>query len=201
MITINLDTRSFTRGVSALAAQLEKPEELLQVLGRELVNRLRDHFRGKAQSEPNKLGGTRTYFWNQIARSVNQPVIDAGESTVRVQVSDPRFAQKLFGGTIRAKQAKALTIPLTPEAYGRTAATFEHETGKRLFLVKKGDVAEGLGYLAINEGGKITAEYALRTSVFQDPDPTALPDMDVVKDQVLAAGQDFVEIIGERMES
>ena len=139
--------------------------------GREGANRLRKHFRQKDREEPNKLGGGREHFWLAVARSVSQPVVLASGRTVVIDITDGRFAQKLFGGTIRAKRAGALTIPQTPEAYGRAASVFEHETGLKLFLLG----TEFSGRLMAQVGNRVVTEYLLRQSVQQPKDATALP--------------------------
>lgn len=48
-----------------------------------------------------------------MARSVSGPIF-VGSGRVRVSVTDFRLAQKVYGGTIRPKTAKALTIPVAP---------------------------------------------------------------------------------------
>lgn len=140
---------------------------------------LQQHFAAKDKI-PNRMGGHRTHFWADIRNStqVGQVTDTSGE----VDIGDRRFAQKLYGGTIVPKQAKALTIPVDKEAYGRRASVFEQETGLKLFLIKSGGeprmlaTAEGIG------GGArfITVRYVLKQSVFQAPDPTALPPQEAM---------------------
>lgn len=79
-----------------------------------------------------------------------------------VSITHPAFAQKLFGGPIVAKRAKSLTIPVEERAYGRTASTFEHETGLKLFFLKTGKSAFANAVLATQEKGGLTVEYVLK---------------------------------------
>jgi hypothetical protein len=106
------------------------------------------------------------------------------------------FAHKVTGGVIRAKRVRFLTIPLIPEAHGKTARQYAQENQTRLFTIK------GVGILfakAMKGGGnttltnrtvgrgrngrrvgfeartKLTAVYALKRSVNQKPTPGALP--------------------------
>jgi hypothetical protein len=132
----------------------------------------------------------RSNFWNEIAQSVQSPVVEGGDTQVRVSITDPRIAQKVFGGEIRAKNVRMLTIPQTPEAYGRTAETFEHETGLKLFLIKESDFA---ALAAKFSSGGIAIEYILKSSVHQDADPTALPPM--------TEGSDFTRALVARAQS
>lgn len=71
-----------------------------------------------------------------------------------------------YGGEIVPKRKRALTIPVTAEARGRSVRVFESETGKRLFLVK-GEVAKRnpdmIGSLVWEEPmGDLHAAYVLR---------------------------------------
>jgi hypothetical protein len=97
------------------------PRAVLVDAAREGGNRLKKHFREKDRSEANKLGGRRTHYWNRVAQSVSAPVPESA-SRVVVNITDPTFAQKLFGGVIRAKRVRNLAIPQEPEAYGRARA-------------------------------------------------------------------------------
>lgn len=180
MTTITLTDAGTTVRLEQLGAQVGDPAALAAVVGREGVNRVKAHFRAKHRREPNRLNpGRRQNFWLGVAQSVSAPVISAGGTTVTISISDPRFAQKVFGGTITAKRAGSLTIPVSPDAYGRTTKTFEAETGLKLFLLRvgrKGGSKFGNAVLATARGGGIQVEYVLRRSVTQAADPTALPD-------------------------
>ena len=114
----------------------------------------------------------REHFWLQISRSVQAPVVNS-DTSVSISINDPRFAQKVFGGPIVAKRARNLSIPVEKDAYGRTPATYEQETGFKLFLVHGANqllLARALG------DGRVQIEYLLTPRVNQAPDPTALPD-------------------------
>lgn len=190
MISIAVNRGGFTAEFNRVLRQAQNPVAVLMAAGRELSNQLRAHFRSKEQSDPNKLSPRRSHFWLQIMRSVNAPV-QTGDNQVSVTISDPRIAQKVFGGTIVAKRAGALTIPVEEQAYGRTAATFEAETGLKLFLIKKKDDAGGRGgVLAVKAGSSgIQVEYVLAKSVDQAPDPTALPDESALETAILDRAQ------------
>lgn len=173
-IQVNIDSSGADTKLRRLFDVARKPGPLLTALGRTARNELVGHFRHKHKVNPNKLGGRRQNFWLKIARSTNAPKVNAADRSVTVAITDPRFGHKLFGGVIRAKRVKFLTIPLTPEAYGRSARTFEAETGKSLFFLWDDDG----GVLAhADDPGNVTAHFLLRRSVNQKADPTALPDM------------------------
>jgi hypothetical protein len=187
MIGIALDRSGFNARFGQVLAQSKNPVAILKAAGRELANQLKKHFRMKEQTNPNKLSPRREHFWLDIAQSVNNPE-QTGYNTISVRVSDPRIAQKVFGGVITAKKAAALTIPVAEKAYGRTAATFEAETGLKLFLLGPKDHSRG-GVLAAKVGDQIEVEYVLTKSVDQKPDPTAIPDLGDLEKAVLARAQ------------
>ena len=77
-----------------------------------------------------------------------------------------------YGGIIRPVEKKALTIPVTAEARGRTARQFQMETGRNLFCVKKKDAQDPshIGSLVWEDpGGDLHAAYVLRKSAEVKP--------------------------------
>ena len=179
--------------LSGLAGMLDNPDDLLTVLAREGNNRLRSHFQQRDQT-PNALGGTRTHFWQQIADSVSSR--RGGPGQLLISITDPRFNQKVFGGDIVPKNAKALTIPVNPAASGQTAGRamlgpfqdpsedgsvgFERASGQKLILITwkspKGNSIGALCTKADPAGKFLEVVFLLVTRVSQAPDPQALPD-------------------------
>ncbi len=190
MIRIQVARSGFDKEFGGLLARAKNPTAMLLACGRELGNQLKSHFRKKDAAEPNKLSSRREHFWLQVSRTVSAPT-QSGFNAISVSINDPRIAQKVFGGTITAKRAGALTIPVEEKAYGRTAATFERETGLKLFLLKS---SKGNAVLATKlQGGGIEVEYLLAKSVTQKADPTALPDERDLEKAILARGQAVVD--------
>jgi hypothetical protein len=177
MIGIRYHT-NFTEAMSYLgtvATLVAKPDAMMKVVGRRGNNELKAHFRRRNQT-PNKLGGRRSGFWRRVADSVKAPVLES-PNVVAIDISDPAFAQKLFGGTITPKEKEALTIPVDPLSYDRTVAVFKQETGIELFRLKKsGGVLTNLLMGVV--GDDIRVFYVLAESVTQQPDPEALPPPD-----------------------
>jgi hypothetical protein len=202
MIQVNYNRQEFTLELQKKLDAATNPRAVLMASGREVGNQLKDWFRKKDRDEPNKLSPRREHFWLQVSRSVQNPVIQ-GARTVSVTINDPRIAQKVFGGTITAKRAGALTIPVSEKAYGRTAATFERETGLKLFLLKKKTGTPGRGQtgpsnleravLAAVVNGHIEVEYLLTKSVTQGPDADALPPEKDLEAAILKRAQAVVD--------
>lgn len=185
MITIQIEDVALRTWLKRAEAAGKSPE-FLGVLGREARNTLRKHYLGRQAKDANKLGGKRTNFWRSVAQSVQSPVI-AGTHTVTVAISHPAIRQKVEGGTIVPKRVRALTIPVSPEAYGRTAETLEHELGIKLFRVPS-DLGNGVLAAAMKDG-RIKVHYALRRSVHQNPDPEALPPTSSLVSSLIARAQ------------
>jgi hypothetical protein len=184
MLGIQLSSDGFKAKIHKITGLAKNPREVMLSGGRAGANLLKRHFRKKNSAEPNKLGGRRSNFWTRVAESVSAPATE-GDKTVVISVTDPRFAQKVFGGTIRAKRARNLTIPQTAEAYDRRASVFERETGLKLFFIRSG----GKSALAAKIGNAVQVEYILKPEVEQQADPTALPPQDQLEEVVAAEAQ------------
>jgi len=196
--TVVFEDRGLVVRFAELGRQLGRPEALARVVGREGDNRLKAHFRAKDRNEPNRLNpGRRQHLWLQIGKSVSAPAISAGGTEVRITISDPRFAQKVFGGPIKPKRAgvKTLAIPVSPDAYARSPKSFEHETGGKLFLLRvggRGGSRFANAVLATARGGGIQVEYVLKPFVVQKPDPTALPERRTFEAALLGRAERYV---------
>lgn len=136
------------------------------------------HFVNKNNNEPNKLGAKRTNFWARVGESVLTPFVKA--ASVIVRINDYRFAQKLYGGVIKAKRVKFLTIPISKQAYDKRVSVFEQESGKRLFRIKS---KKGNFLLVEKLDGQIIPHYLLKQSVDQKPNKNALPSDVIIAEQ------------------
>jgi hypothetical protein len=195
MIALAVNQGAFREEFQRVLGRAQNPTAVLMGAGRALGNLLKNHFRKKDREEPNKLSPRREHFWLQVSRTVSAPA-QSGYNSVAVKVSDPRIAQKVYGGTITAKAAGALTIPVEERAYGRTASTFEAETGLKLILIRTGGGKNNAfqnAVLAVKEGGGLVVEYLLTKSVDQAADPTALPSMAQMQAAVLARAQKIAD--------
>ena len=87
------------------------------------------------------------------------------------------YAFKVTGGTVVPKRAKVLTIPLVPDAMGRMAAEYASLTGHRLFTIPGKNAL-----FQAEEGGGVTAIYALVKKAVHKPWPGALPDDETISE-------------------
>ncbi len=143
-----------------LAAALA-PARIHPVIGRAASNVFTRHLRDLNRTRPNALGGKRTNYYAGAARATSFRIESDG---VLIAINQIGLRQRFFGGTIRAKQSKWLTIPVAPEAHGKRAREF----GDLTVVFGRGRQPVGLA-----RAGKLY--YALKKSVEQKPDPSVLP--------------------------
>lgn len=211
-ITVTADTAAANAFLVRIEGEIRRPKALNDRLARTLVKHLKAHF-AERNREPNKLGGLKTNFWTGVrAGTMVGEVTDRG-ATVQVGV-DTFFRIHLLGGVIKPVRATWLTIPLVPEARGVTAATYEQESGRKLFRLpgarvllertERGDrsliashqpsMRTRTGYKTFNLGAgmRVRAVYALSKEVTIKEDPRALPPREALAAALQSAADDWV---------
>ena len=154
--------------------------ETLEAANRESGEYLRDYLaswydnKGREHWVNNSLpthgpGRMSTGWFSNIARKWFLSSADASGAVITNPDEDGSLRHKIRGGTITAKNAGALTIPLVPEAHGRRAADYQSEIRELFTIPNKSALFEAV------EGGGVRAVYALRKSITQDPWPDAIP--------------------------
>src|ERR1017187_2499947 len=106
-----------------------QPLRLARVCAKPMETFTRIHL---AANGENKKGWPSTGFWEDASRHTDAT---ASESGVVIEVKKGGARQRLFGGTIVPDEKEALTIPISPNAYGHTAKEFP---GLFLLKTKKG---------------------------------------------------------------
>lgn len=88
--------------------------------------------------------------------------VKSGGDEVEAGSTEPHAAIQHRGDPIRPRRAKALTVPISPEAYGKRARDFAD-----IFRIpaKPGQEPEDLGILAVERGDEVVPLFALRGSV------------------------------------
>lgn len=162
--------------------------------GEAFIGWLKAYYEQKDWNEPNRLTlERRTHFWHQIGESIlPKPKIE--DRKIHVVVTDPRFPQKVYGGPIVPKRAKALTIPVHPDAYARSAAEVARIVGP-LHIIKAG----GEAFLVADKSRHTFAPlFILRYKVNQKPWPGALPKQAKMKEVMTAELQRYFEALLEK---
>lgn len=186
MFVIAIDSGSTRNLLDELGGLLGRPRAIYSGAAGSTRRVLQRHFTEKNKT-PNKLGGRRTNFWSQVRTSTQ--IGEVTDQSAEVRIGDFRFAQKLYGGPIVAKEAGALTIPVNPAAYGRRAGTLEAALGIKLFILGGRGSGNGAWLAARGLDGRITVYYALKKQVVQTADPTALPPKEEIEEAAVEGAQ------------
>jgi hypothetical protein len=164
------------------AARLVDARPLMAELGKELVITLRAHFQ-ELDRKPNARGFPRRHFWSRTVRNATA-LTEVTNTSATVTVASPEFVHKVTGGTITAKRAKALAIPLTGEAYkAERASLFPRPL---TMVVRKGRPPLLVETGTIGKNSKWTIHYVLLKSVTHRPDPNAVPKQAVIDTRLMA---------------
>lgn len=150
------------------AANRESGEYLREYLASWYDGKGREHWINNSlpTHDPGRMS---TGWFSSIARKWFLSSADASGAVISNPDEDGSLRHKIGGGTITAKNAGALTIPLVPEAHGRRAADYQSEIGELFTIPNKSALFEAV------EGGGVRAVYALCKSVTHAPWPDAIP--------------------------
>lgn len=156
-----------------------------------------EHLRGhleKRNDTPNKLGGKRTNYWNDVAASTFHEV--KGSDMV-IGVDHVGAALHYFGGTIEPKRAKLLTIPASPAAHGKRAGEFENLAP--VFFNRNKPAAKTVGALIRDDApeGEFDVMFWLSTSADIPEDKTVLPPENDLTRAIIRAAEDALEAFNE----
>jgi hypothetical protein len=166
----------------ALAAA--EPRQLATWAGTSAKRLTQDHLRSLGR---NKRGWPTTRFWSRAARATSFAVLG---SAAEISINQIGVRQRYYGGVIRARQRRMLTIPIGPEAYGKTASDFPEafllKTKKGAYLVQRGLAPSaktgklikrtGQGFAAKRVSATFEFLFKLVASVNQAPNPEVLPN-------------------------
>lgn len=157
----------------------EFPATMLRKGSMNVRKLLLDHWIAKDAAEPNRLNpARRTHFWRTVAESIGSVRSDKALGRVTLTFHDGRLGHKVTGGTITAKKAKMLTIPIHAAAYAVRASFLALAEGVKLFVMRS---KRGNLFLAGKKGKELVRYYLLKYSVTQGPWPKTLPTSQEVK--------------------
>jgi hypothetical protein len=161
-----------------------------------VANTLRKHFSKLDRQRPNRLGGTRTHFYGQVRRSVQQPVLLGGDG-VKVSIPHVGIAQRYFGGKIEAKDDGWITVPASTETHGKSAREFDDLD----FVLFRPDLAALVqreqSDLATGETTGDGVFYWLKKEVEQKEDKSVLPTDEDLQTAAVAAGEKYLVSLRE----
>lgn len=161
---------------------------LFRAIGEEGKSFLRAWFYRLDAERANKLGGRRTHFYRDAGDSVRYEI---SQDNVALVVSKTGLRQRWKGGTIKAVNAKYLTIPARSESYGVRALDFpgdlkfiKFKSGAKALVLddQRHGVDDASGSYIIKSKKNSRKKnvgvvmYWLVPSVYQAPDPSVIPD-------------------------
>jgi hypothetical protein len=174
-------------GTPALFALQEqtRPSRLQASVGPAVNKLTQQHLTGLGT---NKRGWPSTHFWADARRSTHwRP---EGSDAVVVGIAKIGVRQRYHGGHIAPVNKGALTIPLTPDAYGHVASDFPGlfllKTKKGAYLVQHGEQFTAKGNEKRKQESSLKFLFKLVAGVDQEPDPNVLP---TDEEYAIAAGQ------------
>lgn len=161
------------------------PARLARILGPALLRLTQDHL---IANGPNQRGWPTTGFWPRAAKAATWTGTDDG---VLISINQIGVRQRFHGGTIRPVKARALTIPISPEAHGKTASDFPEafllKTKKGAYLVQRGEGISAKGNVVKKRGRGFAARrvvaaleflFKLSPGVEQAGDRSVIPSPD-----------------------
>ena len=178
------------------------PQRLAAAAGPAVARQVKQHLRSLGT---NKRGWPTTNFWAGAAKATNWREDPHG---LIVSVNQIGVRQRYHGGRIAPVTKRALTIPISPVSYGKTAADFPGSfilhTKKGAYIVQHGQGTGGETKAAAGKrirglGGNAKRRqtaflnflFKLSPGVDQKPDPNVLPEagevMTTVKNALLRA--------------
>lgn len=177
-----------TPAIQALQAGVQ-PDRLAARVGPACAQMTRAYLRGRPK---NKRGWPTTNFWQRASRATSWQAVQGG---VIIRINQIGVRQRYLGGPISPVRARALTIPILPQAYGKTASDFPGsfliKTRKGTYIVQYGGAVSKTGRGVNKNNATIEFLFKLSSGVNQRPDPTVLPPDDayyVTAHQAIKAG-------------
>jgi hypothetical protein len=201
--------------LTALSAQIQRPQRLLKVLAYQLVVDLKSHFLMR-NAEANKHGWPSKNFWKKEGvEGANKTAISSLTDTEAVvSVASPAIAFKTHGGTILPKRGKYLAIPASAQAYAAGSPRELDENFLQFIPIRRGGKLGGilvtrahtkLVYARsgnIKKGANVKAGtlwYYLVKSTDHQADPRALPpDSDINDSLYNTATEEVARQIAEQ---
>lgn len=183
-----------------------QPVRTAPIVGRSARNAIRTHLFARDQAG-NKLGGSRTHYYGAAARATAFTIEGDG---VIVSIPQIGIRQRYYGGTIKPKKSKYLTIPVHPSAHGKRARefgdlelVFDH-TGRPIALATPS--TRGVSIRA-TKSGKTTKRnvgrmgeimFLLLKSVTQRADPAVLPTQEAMASAITPDLQKYLALLASR---
>lgn len=169
--------------------------EMMRAAGAELQELTRDHIgalKRKGGSLASRKGAPASGFYKQAAQEVSGPeALSASSNEAVLTITARGFVRAFRDVEVRPQTARALAIPIHPDAFGHRAAELWDRLG--LFIPKGGRAICGM------IGGVVTPFYALAKRVVQRQDRSLLPGDESFQAAAQLGVQGYLgQVLGQR---
>lgn len=183
MISFSVTVKDTASPRTAAIAAAYKRGAHLKIMAHAGANVVKSHF-GELDKQRHR-GTTKFHFYAKAAQATHDQV-RTGQSVV--SIDHEGIALRRFGGTVRPRMGKYLTIPVDPMAHGRRVREF----GNSIQWIINRRTGKGV----VTLGGRVI--YALTTESTHQPDPAVLPTDSKIADQVADDLRAWTELQGDR---
>lgn len=162
MISLDFDTREMERELRGMAGRIKDMAPVAEDFGAHMVRTWTLKFPRTPGHTPSQPGEPPAWQSGGLSGSLTHQLRAGGEA-VEMGTAEKHGAIQHFGGEIRPRRARALTVPIAEQSYGKRARDF-----KDLFRIPpgEGEEPEDLGVLAQRTAsGRIILLFALRGKV------------------------------------
>ena len=183
-MTLTFTIKGLEESLSAIEQYQEatNPEEIASSMRAGVRDLVVDHFAAVNAQRANKLGGTRTNYWDRVGKDAG---ITVTGSSISITFPTVGFRRHVMGGPpirptgkiseVTGKPIKFLTIPVTAAAHGRSVASLK-ASGVELYRV--GGALKKQQGPTRSESDPTYFVLAKQTKA-KAPDPTLLPKDEV----------------------
>lgn len=189
---IFIDTSRAVAMLKRVSERISRPGLLMASVLESAKRVVHDHFQ-RLHSERNRYGSG---FYARFSRQENlvSKITDPGNTgTLEIKDENGALRHKISGGTVTAKRAKFLTLPVSEHARRESARGSGPAHGgiPGLFFARRKN-GRGL-FLATENAGRIVVHYLLKKSVTHKPHPEVFPSRTSLAKAVQAACDEFAE--------
>lgn len=181
-----IDASSAKEAVRKAILSREQSVSLMNNIGNELCEAFKENFR-RLDAEKSKYH--HNFYTREGVDKTTYEVFGYG-SGGQIIVSSYQMAHKLLGGVVSAKNARALTIPVSEKAKASSRGARDTVPDAKIGISKRG------GAFLFTQRGKgknkkIEVHYLLRKSVVHKPHSYVIPPDTVLQSALDKATKDF----------
>jgi hypothetical protein len=171
----SLTKDTMTPSLKRKLARAEHPRVMMEAGAKAVQVDITKHLR-TLQARGNEMGWPSQKFFAGGPNSVekNVGIASVTDKSAVITIADPRFIHRITGGTVTAKRAGALTVPLTAEAGALSGKGSLRQSAPWLKLIK---TPKGAFLVKVFAARAPEFMFLLLKSVTHSPHPNEAPDV------------------------